>query len=438
MIHILEEKKLFFITLSFLAAFIVLGASVGFAAEEDEFVKKLEAPLSQSGTIGFKLHTDKMYFNGKGQEDYRQTLLTLPGVNRIFFDRKDEVVNLAWVWQRQDNIHYAGILTDFTRLPGPQSYYLQYTWDSAKGLTQGYLNGRPLRLPGTRNKAWWVSNQADEVIIGSGNLKVTDIVVRDYYTPPEQIIVDIPDEYYGKDANLVGFDNSPEPIEFALRRGKLIYENLLDNEKRVTDWVKEGPVDISFTNGVMQMRSQDFKEHIVFWCPEDFPESFIAEWDFEPLSYNGLAIVFFAAKGEGGEDIFDPSLNTRDGRFVNYIKGDIVSYHVSYFANIEEFQMGRPDSNLRKNNRFYRVGSGPVAIKPGDQGWHQLRIIKDKNRIQLFANGNIYLDWTDDAPDRYGKYHRDGKIGFRQMMPTIGAYRNFRVWELKQLESNKD
>jgi hypothetical protein len=269
-------------------------------------------------------------------------------------------------------------------------------------------------------------------------LKVSDVKVQSRYTPPEEIIVAVPAKYYGKNANLVGFEKTPEPVDFVQRRGELLYESLMDSPKAIDGWVKEGPVDISFQDDFMLMRSIDFQEHIVFWCPQDFPESFIAEWDFEPLSYYGLAIIFFAATGENGEDIFDPSLNPRDGRFVHYIRGDIVSYHVSYFANIEEFQMGRPDSNLRKNNNFYRVGTGPVAIAPGSTGWQQMRLVKDSSRIQLFANGKICVDWTDDDPERYGEPHGGGKIGLRQMMPTIGAYRNFRVWQLEQSEGENE
>jgi hypothetical protein len=182
----------------------------------------------------------------------------------------------------------------------------------------------------------------------------------------------------------------------------------------------------------MRMRSIDFAEHTVFWCPQDFPESFIAEWEFEPLSQYGLAIVFFAARGENGEDLFEPSLPKRDGKFVHYTHGSITSYHISYFANVENYQMGRIDSNLRKNNKFYRVGGGPVAIPPGTQGWQQMRLIKDGSRIQLFANGKICVDWTDDDPDRYGPPHGSGKIGFRQMTQTVGAYRNFRVWTIEK------
>ncbi|MFI4910834.1 MAG: DUF1961 family protein [Sedimentisphaeraceae bacterium JB056] len=410
---------------------VLCYSAVAADAQTQSTVIDLKKPVSQSGTISFKLHTDKKYFNGQGQADYQQLLVELPGVNKIYFRRTDQVINLVWVWDRDEDIHYAGLMTDFTELPGPQTFFLQYTWNSAGGFAQGYFNGRPLRLPGVRNEAWWVDGQAEKAVVGQGGLKVTDVNITCDYTPADQIAAKVPSEFYGEYASLTGFGKVPEPIDFVGRRGGLIYENLLDSEKAVEGWVKEGPVDVSFKDGCMLMRSADFKEHIVFWCPEDFPESFIAEWEFEPLSYYGLAIVFFAAKGENGEDIFAPSLNERDGRFVNYIFGDILSYHVSYFANIENFQMGRPDSNLRKNNKFYRVGSGPVAIEPGAEGWQHIRLIKDGNRIQLFGNGRICLDWKDQQPERYGKAYGDGKIGFRQMKPTIGRYRNFRLWALE-------
>lgn len=426
------RKKIYYLG-AYIALLVFFSISTCLATDISSNIKQLNEPVNQFGTISFKLHTDKTYINGKGQDNYQQQLIKLPGVTTISFSRTDQVINISWTWERQANIHFAGITTDLTELPGEQTYYLQYTWDSARGLAEGYLNGRPLKIPGVKNEAWWVENTADQYIIGSGNLKVSDVKVQSRYTPPEEIIVQVPANLYGKHANLVGFTKQPNPIDFVDRRGELLYESLMDNPESIEGWVKEGPVDISFQDDFMLMRSIDFKEHIVFWCPQDFPDSFIAEWDFEPLSYYGLAIIFFAAKGGNGEDIFDPSLNPRDGRFVHYIRGDIVSYHVSYFANVEDFQMGRPDSNLRKNNNFYRVGTGPVAIKPGATGWQQMRLIKDGNKIQLFANGKICVDWTDDDPDRYGEPHGGGKIGLRQMMPTIGAYRNFRVWKLEQL-----
>lgn len=213
-------------------------------------------------------------------------------------------------------------------------------------------------------------------------------------------------------------------------RSKLLYESLMNNRDSLAGWAAEGPLELEFEDGGVLMRSKDFAGHTVFWCPQDFPDSFIAEWEFQPLSHYGLAIVFFAAKGENGKDIFDASLPPRDGTFDNYIKGAITSYHVSYFANVRDFQMGRPDSNLRKNNKFYRVGGGPIAIAPGAESWQHIRITKQGKQIQLACDGVTYVDWTDNEPERYGPPHRDGKIGLRQMTPTIARYRNFRVWKL--------
>jgi hypothetical protein len=255
-------------------------------------------------------------------------------------------------------------------------------------------------------------------------------VISPHYTPPAEATAAVPAEFRGRHANLSGFAQPPEPINVPTRRGQLLYESMMDSPESLDGWVAEGPLDLRVEDGHVLMRAKAFEGNTVFWCPRDFPDSFVAEWQFQPVSHYGLAIVFFAAKGEQGQDIFDPALPERDGNFGHYIKGAITSYHVSYFANVMQYQMGRTDSNLRKNNNFYRVGGGPVAIAPGAQGWQHVRLIKDRNRIQLACNGRTFVDWSDDNPERYGPPHRDGKIGLRQMTPTIGLYRNFRVWAL--------
>lgn len=394
-------------------------------------------PVSQAGTIQFILHTDQAYHNGMGQANYTQELVRLPGINHISFQRNDRVINLRFLWD-QDSGPVAGggpvvndILGDFTDFPGPARYHYLVTWDSARGISRAYLNGEPLRIPGLVRDPWWVPVEANEIRVGSGRLQVRDLEVTARYTPATEVRSLVPAELLGQASRLIGFPHPPKPIDLSDRRGALLYDNPLDHPQTVADWVVEGPAAFSFDNGYLQMRARNFEEHFVVWCPQDFPDSFVAEWDFKPLSDDGLAIIFFAAKGENGEDIFDPSLAPRSGPFRDYIVGDIVSYHISYYANVHQFQMGRVDSNLRKNNQFLRVGGGPVAIQPGAQGWQHMRLIKDGNRIQLFANGRIKVDWTDDNPERYGPPHTDGKIGFRQMSPTVAGYRNFRVWELE-------
>lgn len=389
--------------------------------------------MGESGTIAFRLQVDQNYRNGRGQENYQQLLIGLPGIFEITFSRTNSSVNLRWVWDdRRGEGRFHDIIADMTDLPGPETYYLQYTWDSGLGVSEAYLNGTPLRVPGAKFSPWWTGKEIANIEIGSGRLTVSDVKADSRYTPPEKMKASVPVEFRGRHSQLTGFPVPPCPLDVDALRGELLYSSDFDSPESVAGWVAEGPLDVRFENGAMRMRSIDFAEHTVFWCSQDFPESFIAEWEFEPLSHYGLAIIFFAARGEQGEDIFDPALPARDGRFVHYIRGAITSYHVSYFANVENYQMGRVDSNLRKNNQFYRVGGGPVAIPPGTQGWQRMQLIKNGNRIQLFANGKICVDWTDDDPERYGPPHGGGKIGFRQMTQTVGQYRNFRVWELER------
>lgn len=416
-----------------LLTFLMMTDSFLIASEAVELPK----PINQSGTLSFVLKTDQKYFNGKGQEDYAQTILELPSMCTVKFNRNDSVVNITFTWEEGCGPTTWDTVVDFPILPGPEAYHLLFTWDSARGASEGYFNGQPLRIPGNYFEPWWNENTASEVLVGDGRLKIESPEATPAYLPPTEALASVPEKYRGKQAKLTGLPKPPEPIDVAQRRGKLLYESTMDSPASLEGWVAEGPLGRYHENGHLLMRSEDFSGHTVFWCPKDFPESFVAEWDFQPLSHYGLAIVFFAAKGEKGEDIFDPSLPARPGgHFQHYIKGAITSYHVSYFANVRGFQMGRTDTNLRKNNKFYRVGGGPVAVPPGAKGWQHIRLVKDRNRIQLTANGRTCVDWLDDNERRYGPPHKGGKIGLRQMAPTIGLYRNFRVWDLTEKEAD--
>jgi hypothetical protein len=411
--------------------FVIIANSCVAGAEAVQAQRvPLKGPVSQSGTISFILRTDRHYRNGKGQENYAQTLVALPGINAVSFRRTDQVVNLRLTWEAASGPVIHDIIVDFPDLPGPQDYFVQFTWDSARGLSQGYLNGTPLRIPGCRFEPWWVANAADHALVFDGRLTVDDVLVTAGHLSQEEAVAAVPLQYRERNAGLIGHAQPPVPIPVAALRGKLLYESRMDDPAALEGWVAEGPLHVEYENGGALMRSKAFEGHTVLWCPEEFPDRFVAEWEFQPLAHYGLAIVFFAATGEHGEDIFDSALPPRDGTFGQYTKGSIKSYHVSYFANVRDFQMGRIDSNLRKNNGFYRVGGGPVAIEPGAQGWQLIRLVKQGGHIQLSCNGRTFVDWIDDDPERYGPRLREGKIGLRQMTPTIGCYRNFRVWEL--------
>lgn len=172
--------------------------------------------------------------------------------------------------------------------------------------------------------------------------------------------------------------------------------------------------------------------HFVYWAPPILPDGFIAEWEFKPLSENGLAIIFFAAHGSGNQDIFDQSLRPRNGVFTQYTQGDLMNYHITCFAHLPLFQTGRPTSNLRKNSGFYLAAQGAVAVRPHSPDYQRLRLIKQGNHIQFQSGERVIIDWQDRDAPRYGAAYRGGRLGFRQMAGTVGAYRRVRIWSLEQ------
>jgi unsaturated rhamnogalacturonyl hydrolase len=217
---------------------------------------------------------------------------------------------------------------------------------------------------------------------------------------------------------------------YSLNQGKLIYKNKLNSNKSVKDWIMEGPGELKFKSGWMEMWSPDEKGHHVFWCPRNFPDRFIAEWKARNIETDaGLCIIFFAAKGEKGEDIFDSTLPQRDGTFKQYTQGKIVSYHISYYANAAH-RPDRGDSHLRKNNTFSLVQTGEIGIPTKSKDIHKMKLVKDGSHIIMYVDNRKIIDWIDNGTD-YGPVHTDGKIGFRQMRWTHFSYRNFKVWELK-------
>ena len=212
------------------------------------------------------------------------------------------------------------------------------------------------------------------------------------------------------------------------KKGKLIYSNKFEEINDVKDWIMEGPGKIEFVEKSMQMYSPNEEGHHVFWCPVDFPKSFIAEWDAQNLEIDaGLCIVFFAAKGLHGESVFDDSLPKRTtGIFTDYTKGALNCYHISYYANAKD-DAHRETANLRKNKGFNLVQTGEKGIPVESKELHHLKLIKDFNHILMYVDDRKIIDWIDDGK-QYGKVLEDGKIGLRQMKWTRFLYKNFKVW----------
>jgi hypothetical protein len=213
-----------------------------------------------------------------------------------------------------------------------------------------------------------------------------------------------------------------------VKKGKLIYENNFASAQKLADWVMEGPGKIEFADNAMEMYSPNEEGHHVFWCPNDFPKDFIAEWDAKNFETDaGLCIIFFAAKGLKGQSIFDSSMPKRTtGVFTDYTKGAMNCYHISYYANAKD-DAHRETANLRKNKGFNLVLTGEKGISMESTTWNHMKLVKINNQITMYVDDRKIIDWTDDGV-KYGAVLNDGKIGFRQMKWTHFAYKNFKVW----------
>ena len=211
-------------------------------------------------------------------------------------------------------------------------------------------------------------------------------------------------------------------------QGELIYQNDLSSAESVKDWVMEGPGELAFSDGWMEMWSPEKEYHHVFWCPEDFPDHFIAVWEMQNLDPEaGLCIIFFATQGLNGEDIFDPTLPERNGTFRHYNNGALRCYHISYYTNTPS----RPDrgkAHLRKNDKFRRVQEGANGIPADSTEIHQVKLIKNGPHILLFVDERKVIDWLDTPENEPRPPYKEGKMGFRQMKWTHFRYRNFRVY----------
>jgi hypothetical protein len=211
---------------------------------------------------------------------------------------------------------------------------------------------------------------------------------------------------------------------------ELLYSNPLSSNNDTIGWKMEGKGQIEFANEWMKMFSHKEKGHHVFWCPQEFPNSYIAEWEVQNLNTKvGLCIVFFSAKGLKGESIFDTSLPKRDGTFKQYTKSVVNNYHISYYANSKDHPR-RETSHLRKNKGFHLVQEKEKGIPISSKEIHKIRLVKFEGRIQLFVDERNVIDWLDNGQD-FGEILEGGKIGFRQMKWTQFKYRNFHVWQCR-------
>ena len=218
---------------------------------------------------------------------------------------------------------------------------------------------------------------------------------------------------------------------------KLIYENPLACAEDLKDFILEGQAAMSFPQGRLRLEnkldaSEQQKANYVLWCKEDFPSDVCIEWDFWPVKQPGLCIMFFAAKGRNGEDLFDPSLQKRTGEYPLYHHGDIDAFHISYFRRKEADEKAFHTCNLRKSYGFYMAAQGgdPIPDVQDAVGPYHLTVEKKGDVVRFIINDLEVLKYVDDGVT-YGPKLTGGKIGFRQLAPFIGEYKDLKVYALE-------
>lgn len=217
---------------------------------------------------------------------------------------------------------------------------------------------------------------------------------------------------------------------------KLIYDNPLTGEENLKDFILEGSAAMSFPQGRLRLENKldaalEQKANYVLWCKEEFPSDIRIEWDFWPIRQPGLCIMFFAAKGRNGEDLFDPLLQQRTGEYPLYHHGDINAFHISYFRRKEEDEKAFHTCNLRKSYGFYMAAQGgdPIPDVGDAKPPYHMTVEKLGDTVRFFINDLEILKYEDDG-ETYGPKLDGGKIGFRQLAPFIGEYQNLKVYEL--------
>lgn len=233
--------------------------------------------------------------------------------------------------------------------------------------------------------------------------------------------------------------NSKNPENKVYEKGELIYENPLSSEENVRDWIMEGQAKVTFPNNKMRMesvldQSAGQAANFVYWCPEKFEDNIIIEWEFTPLSDEGLAIMFFGANGQNGKDLFDKSLAERTGQYKQYHSSDINAYHVSYYRRSEPAEREFNVANLRKSAGFHMVAQGadpiPTAAYKSEKPY-MIRVVKATDTVKFFINDLEVFTFSDDGTT-YGDYITDGYLGFRQKVPLTAEYANLKVYKIAE------
>ncbi len=132
-----------------------------------------------------------------------------------------------------------------------------------------------------------------------------------------------------------------------------------------------------------------------------------------------------------GQELFDNSLQTRSGIYNQYHHGDINTFHLSYYRRKETDEKAFHTCNLRKSYGFHLVAQGadPLPNAYHNMEFYKLTLDYKPDYISFSINDLRLLEFFDDG-ETFGPQLQDGKLGFRQLAPLIGEYRNLKVFKL--------
>jgi len=213
----------------------------------------------------------------------------------------------------------------------------------------------------------------------------------------------------------------------------ILYRNSLASAGDLFDWRLEGQATMTFPKNRLRLENvlpadEGQRANFVLWCPVAFPDGICVEFDFHPIREPGLAMLWFAARGRDGHDLFDPALPRRTGEYDQYRHGAIDAYHAAYFRR------GRPGAfqicNLRKSRGFHLVAQGgdPIPSLVYEPPYRVRMLIRD-GHIQFEIDELVIYTWHDDGSIG-GPPLAGGHIGFRQMAPLVAEYGNLEVRRL--------
>ena len=270
--------------------------------------------------------------------------------------------------------------------------------------------------------------------------------------------------------SVTGFTQSPgvkqqigSPLNLEAVDFELVYSNdfsgedridfessFVEDEKRTrlpdpgAEWIAEGWGGAEVCGGKLWVAPAPFTScgergelpeqgpsHMVVWNKNRFPADMMFEFTINHHgSDNGLTLVFFAAEGEEGQEIFDLNLPPRKGDYRKYNRGALSNYTVSYWSRNKAegaIKKGEQYSNrVRRNPGANMLATNDSLTDKCNDCDFKVRILKVAGHITAVINGTVVNHLTDPAP------HGGGYIGLRSMQGVDKvSYHDFKVWAVQ-------